>query len=61
MYMRSLLQRRGISLPPDRTPTTNHNWTPKVCKIMEKQMETTRFRGYVGFRVLGLGPQKYVK
>ena len=23
----------------------------KVCRIMEKKMETTRFRGYIGFRV----------
>ena len=26
---------------------------------MEKKMETSRFRGYVGFRVQGLGPQMY--
>ena len=28
-----------------------------LCKIMEKKMETPRFRG----EVQGLGPQKYVK
>ena len=43
------------STPLPALASPNKAGFPSLCQIMEKKMETTRFRGYIGFRVWGLG------